>query len=94
MGINLLDTAEQYPIPSSAKNPEGATEALIGKWLSKHPQRRKDIVIATKITGGRNVNKENIVKDCDGRFWFLSHFLKTKCDINGTSSRQSSKVKD
>ena len=77
-GINLLDTAEQYPIPSSAKNPEGSTEALIGKWLSLHPQRRKDLVIATKITGGRNVNKDNIVKDCEGTGFllqFLNYFL-------------------
>ena len=31
-GVNLIDTAEQYPIPSSNSNPEGSTERVIGKW--------------------------------------------------------------
>lgn len=34
-GINLVDTAEQYPIPSDRARPEGATEAIISKWLAK-----------------------------------------------------------
>ena len=35
-GINLVDTAEQYPIPSGrGKNAEGATEAIIGSWMAK-----------------------------------------------------------
>ena len=70
-GINLIDTAEQYPIPSSSKNPEGKTESLIGRWLTTNPNKRKDIVIATKITGGRNVNKENIMRDCEGVLLYL-----------------------
>ena len=32
-GVNLLDTAEQYPIPSGGGSPEGSTEECIGKWL-------------------------------------------------------------
>jgi aryl-alcohol dehydrogenase-like predicted oxidoreductase len=35
-GVNLIDTAEQYPIPSDRSQcPEGSTEALIGAWLAK-----------------------------------------------------------
>lgn len=29
-GVNLIDTAEQYPIPSGPKNPEGLVETVIG----------------------------------------------------------------
>jgi len=35
-GVNLIDTAEQYPIPSDPRQcPEGSTEALIGEWLAQ-----------------------------------------------------------
>ena len=34
-GVNLVDTAEQYPIPSGLGSPEGRTEEIIGKWMSK-----------------------------------------------------------
>lgn len=65
-GINLVDTAEQYPIPSQfPRNPEGLTEEIIGRWLAKR-KSRKQLVIASKITGGRNVNKRNIIQDCEG----------------------------
>lgn len=67
-GVNLLDTAEQYPIPSGGGSPEGSTEECIGKWLKERKGlvKREDVVIATKITGGRNVNPRNIKKDCEG----------------------------
>lgn len=63
-GVNLVDTAEQYPIPSGPLNPEGRTETIIGNWLKK--RKRSDVVIASKITGGGNVNARNIVRDCEG----------------------------
>ena len=63
--MNLVDTAEQYPIPSDALRPEGATEEIIGKWVAKDRSRREKIVIATKITGGLNVNAQNIREDLD-----------------------------
>lgn len=65
-GINLIDTAEQYPIPSDFTRPEGNTERIIGSWLKKDPSRRSKVVIASKITGGQNVNARNIVADCEG----------------------------
>jgi aryl-alcohol dehydrogenase-like predicted oxidoreductase len=67
-GVNLLDTAEQYPIPSDgSKANEGDSERLIGQWLQarKESINRSDVVIATKITGGRNVTPLNIQKDCE-----------------------------
>ena len=52
-GINLIDTAEQYPIPTGYKSKEGDTERIIGKWMKDRKIPRENIVIATKITGGR-----------------------------------------
>ena len=65
-GVNFVDTAEQYPIPSGAGKPEGATEKIIGSWLAKDPARRAKLVIASKITGGSNVTPQNIEKDLEG----------------------------
>lgn len=66
-GINLIDTAEQYPIPSDAKKAkEGDGEKLIGQWMEDRKVPRSDMVIATKITGGRNINPANIKADCEG----------------------------
>ena len=65
-GINLIDTAEQYPIPSDRSRPEGATEEIIGRWLKKGTGRRNKVVLASKITGGRNINKRSIREDCEG----------------------------
>jgi len=64
-GVNLIDTAEQYPIPSTRDKPEGDTERIIGSWLAKDRARRSKVVIASKITGGRNVNARNIIADCE-----------------------------
>ena len=65
-GVNLLDTAEQYPIPSGGDAQEGDSEKLIGKWMKDRKVKREDVVIATKITGGRNVTPKNIQGDCEG----------------------------
>ncbi len=47
-GINFIDTAEMYPIPSK-KETQGSTERFIGSWLKD--QKREDLVVGTKITG-------------------------------------------
>ena len=62
-GVNLLDTAEQYPIPSDRGRPEGSTERIIGRWIKKEAGRRQKLVIASKITGGRNINRRTIEAD-------------------------------
>ena len=49
LGVNLVDTAEMYPVPPMAAT-QGLTEQYIGTWLAK-TRRRKDIVLASKIAG-------------------------------------------
>ena len=49
-GINFIDTAEMYAIPPSAET-YGKTETIIGNWLAKNPNKRKSIILATKIAG-------------------------------------------
>jgi len=49
-GINFLDTAEMYSVPTRAET-YGATEAIIGRWFAKHPAARKQLVLATKVAG-------------------------------------------
>lgn len=65
-GVNFVDTAEQYPIPSGSGKPEGSTERIIGSWLAKGAGRREKLVIASKITGGGNVTPKNIERDLAG----------------------------
>lgn len=48
-GVNLIDTAEMYPVPPKAET-QGLTEQYIGTWLAKRG-RRDDVLIATKIAG-------------------------------------------
>lgn len=48
-GINFIDTAEMYAVPGRQQT-QGATERIIGTWLKKNGNR-KDLIIATKVTG-------------------------------------------
>lgn len=48
--INFIDTAELYAVPPREET-YGKTEEIIGDWISRHSQKRKDIVIASKIAG-------------------------------------------
>jgi aryl-alcohol dehydrogenase-like predicted oxidoreductase len=47
-GINFLDAAEMYPVPTKAET-QGRTEEYIGTWLKT--QQRDKVIIATKIAG-------------------------------------------
>src|ERR1700761_3580074 len=49
-GVNLIDTAEMYPVPPRAET-QGLTERYIGTWLAQHRSAREKIVLATKIAG-------------------------------------------
>jgi aryl-alcohol dehydrogenase-like predicted oxidoreductase len=49
-GINLVDTAEMYPVPPRAETVT-RTETIVGNWLRKRP--RDKIIIGTKVTGPR-----------------------------------------
>jgi len=48
-GINLIDTAEMYPVPGKAET-QGRTESYIGSWIAARKNRDK-YVLATKLTG-------------------------------------------
>lgn len=50
MGINFIDTAESYPVPS-APTTSGKTEEIIGQYLKKKGNSRNDFVISTKVSG-------------------------------------------
>lgn len=47
-GVNLIDTAEMYPVAPSAATVH-RTESYIGSWLKR--QQRDRLVLATKIAG-------------------------------------------
>ncbi|EHN68226.1 aldo/keto reductase [Aliivibrio fischeri] len=49
-GINFIDTAEMYAVPPSPDT-YGKTETIIGNWLAANPERRKEIILASKIAG-------------------------------------------
>ena len=49
-GINFIDTAEMYAIPPSADT-YGKTETIIGNWLSENPEKRSEIILASKVAG-------------------------------------------
>lgn len=48
-GINLIDTAEIYPVPPMAQT-QGRTESYIGNWLAARGCRHR-LVLATKVAG-------------------------------------------
>ncbi|MDN3595665.1 NADP(H)-dependent aldo-keto reductase [Zunongwangia endophytica] len=48
-GVNFMDTAEMYSVPAKPET-QGSTEKIIGSWLKK-TERRKDIVLTSKIAG-------------------------------------------
>src|ERR1700747_1014805 len=47
-GINVIDTAEMYPVPPNATT-QGRTETFIGNWLAR--RGRDGLVIMTKVAG-------------------------------------------
>ena len=48
-GINLIDTAELYPVPPK-KATYGETERIIGTWLQKK-RCRDQVILASKVAG-------------------------------------------
>lgn len=72
--INLIDTAEMYPVPARAETAM-RSEAIVGNWLAK-PGNRRRVVLATKVAGpGRrewirggatSLTRANIVAACEG----------------------------
>lgn len=52
-GVNFIDAAEMYPVPPKPET-FGRTEEILGTWLAKNKSKRKDVIVATKVTGGSN----------------------------------------
>ncbi|MES2634254.1 MAG: aldo/keto reductase [Pseudomonadota bacterium] len=73
-GINFIDTAEMYAVPSRAPT-YGATETIIGNWFEKNPGVRQKVVLATKVAGpsrgmpwvreGDGMTAADIIASCD-----------------------------
>lgn len=53
-GVNFVDVAEMYPVPPRRET-QGDSERFVGRWL-KDAGRRKDIVLASKVTGRSSGN--------------------------------------
>ena len=47
-GVNFLDTAELYSVPTRAET-QGATDRIIAKWLKG--QDRSKVILASKVSG-------------------------------------------
>ncbi len=74
LDINFIDTAEMYSVPARAETC-GATEPIIGNWLSTRPGARQKLVLATKVAGpsrgmpwvreGSGMTAQDILNSCD-----------------------------
>ncbi len=72
-GVNIIDTAEMYPVNPIAAETCGDSESVIGEWFAKSG-RRNDVVLATKITGtnpgkfvrdGEGINADSMIRACE-----------------------------
>lgn len=50
-GIDIVDTAEMYPVNPVLPETVGDTEVIVGTWNAANPGRRAEYKLATKITG-------------------------------------------
>ena len=53
LGVTLWDTANRYNAAS------GNSERVIGQWFRNNPEKRRDIVLATKVWGGMDGRTPN-----------------------------------
>lgn len=72
-GVNFIDTAEMYPTTPLRAETQGRTEEIIGSWF-KASGKRKQVILATKITGegikwvqdGAKIDSQKIRISIDG----------------------------
>ncbi len=50
-GIDIVDTAEMYPVNPVRAETVGRTEEILGNWIAANPGRRTEFTLATKIAG-------------------------------------------
>lgn len=67
-GINFVDTANQYGGGLGA----GTTEKIIGNWIAKNPEKRRDLILASKVyepmssdVNARGLSARHIVQSCN-----------------------------
>jgi aryl-alcohol dehydrogenase-like predicted oxidoreductase len=67
-GVNFFDTANTYGRPRA----EGVTEQIVGDWFRGRPGRRDQVVLATKLYGGKGewpndslLSAVNIRRSCE-----------------------------
>jgi len=60
-GIKFIDTADIYSRWIDG-NPGGVAETIIGQWLRKNPEKRTQVILATKVRGqmGEGPNDEGL----------------------------------
>jgi aryl-alcohol dehydrogenase-like predicted oxidoreductase len=74
-GINFIDTAEMYSVPTRAET-YGATERILGQWFAARPGMRAKVVLASKVAGpsrgmdwvrggADNLRRADILQACD-----------------------------
>lgn len=77
-GINLFDTAENYPAPVLAET-QGRSEEILGRWIASRGVRAR-VLVATKVAGpgnaagdmthirgaNRRLDRANIIAAVDG----------------------------
>ena len=81
-GINIIDTAELYPVTPISKETQGESEKIVGQWIQKSG-RRADILIATKVAGpgishirnGAPINRSSIMHAVERSL----RYLRTDC---------------
>lgn len=49
-GINIIDTAEMYPVNPISPATQGNSERILGEWVAKSG-KRDQVLIATKVSG-------------------------------------------
>ena len=54
-GVNIIDTAEMYPVNPQSKETQGDTERVIGEWVA-NSGKRDQVMIATKVSGAGYMN--------------------------------------
>jgi len=52
-GINFLDTAEIYPVPTKAET-QGKTDEAVKIFLQSRKGNREEVIVATKVAGPGN----------------------------------------
>ena len=84
-GVNFIDTAEMYAVPTSAEH-YGRSEEVIGTWLQARGNRDK-VILATKVTGPGA--RFPYIRDGEPRLnrWHIEQAIDTSLQAPGSLAR-------